>query len=63
MSPAYYDQVTLRKPEINTGVFTFGDVAKVDISAFKGKLMDNEGVLGTMIVPGCIEITMISLMI
>ena len=50
MSPAYYDQVTLRKPEINTGLFTFGDVSKVDISAFKGKLMENEGVLGTMIV-------------
>lgn len=50
MSPTYYDKVTLREPEINTGLFTFKDLKNTDLSAFKGKLMENEGVLGSMIV-------------
>ncbi|MGB4589176.1 MAG: FtsX-like permease family protein [Clostridiaceae bacterium] len=50
MSPAYYDKITLREPEINTGLFTFKDPENTDLSAFKEKLMENEGVLGSMIV-------------
>jgi len=50
MSPTYYDKITLREPEINTGLFTFKDPNNTDLSAFKEKLMENKGVLGSMIV-------------
>lgn len=46
MSPAYFDQVTLRTPVYNTGIFNFHDPEEVDEQQFKESLMSKENVLG-----------------
>ena len=50
MSPDYFESITLRDPLMNSGTFTLKDPLTIDESAFNQALMENEGVLGTMLV-------------
>ncbi|WP_312653901.1 FtsX-like permease family protein [Proteiniclasticum sp.] len=50
MSPDYFKGVTLRDASVNAGVFTLSDPEGIDESAFNEQLLENEGVLGAMLV-------------
>ncbi|MFH5835468.1 FtsX-like permease family protein [Proteiniclasticum sp. C24MP] len=50
MHKDYFSQITIREPEINAGLFNLEEAEGIEESAFSEKLMDNEGVLGSMLV-------------
>lgn len=50
MTEDYFDQVTLRKPNLNAGLFTLNDPETTDESIFIEDLMDNKGVVGAILV-------------
>ncbi|HZJ82214.1 MAG TPA: ABC transporter permease, partial [Clostridia bacterium] len=50
MDMEYFDKVTLREPEQNAGIFTLNSPETVEDSDLKSRLMENDGVLGTVIV-------------
>lgn len=50
MDKDYFNAITLREPEINAGLFNLEDPEGIEDSAFSENLMDNEGVLGSMMV-------------
>ncbi len=50
MTEGYFDQITLRTPVQNAGLFTLNDPENIDESSFTQKLMDNEGVVGSILV-------------
>ena len=50
MSPAAFDAMAYRAPDINTVVMTLKNPAAIDRDAFKVQVMDVDGVLGSMFV-------------
>ena len=52
MSPEYYDNIVLKDPLYNGGIFTVKDINNLDKNNFKEKLMAHEGVLATFFIDG-----------
>lgn len=50
MSPTYFQKLTLRDPVMNAGLFSFYEGEMVDNSAFSEGLLEEEAVLGTVLV-------------
>ncbi len=50
MTAGYFDQVTLREPILNAGLFTLNDPLTINESDFTLELMNNEGVVGSILV-------------
>jgi len=50
LSPTYFQKLTLRSPVMNAGLFSFYEGEVVDSSAFSEGLLEDEAVLGTVLV-------------
>ncbi len=50
MNKDYFNEITIREPEVNAGLFSLLNPEEMDESAFSETLLENEGVLGSMLV-------------